>query len=130
VASSFLDPMLKSPAMPWVLRNLRSQAVLARSLETAFDSPSRRKGLLGRAALGGDSALILAPCSGIHTFFMRFAIDAVFVRRNGSVLRVLREVAPWRIGLAPKAFAVVELSSGAANRADTRPGDILQLESE
>lgn len=122
--------MLKSPATPWVLRNLRSQRILATSLEVALDSPSRRKGLLGRAALGHESALILAPCSSIHTFFMRFPIDAVFVRRNGSVLRVLREVGPWRIGLAPQAFAVVELSSGAASRADTRVGDLLHLESD
>ena len=122
--------MLKSPATPWVLRNLRSRRVLAMSLEGAFDSSSRRKGLLGRTSLSDGSALILAPCSSIHTCFMRFPIDAIFVKRDGSVLRVLEELAPWRIGLALQAFAVVELSSGAAGRADTRPGDLLHLEYE
>jgi uncharacterized membrane protein (UPF0127 family) len=128
VAVSFLGPMLKHPGQPWVLRNLRNQRFVATHLEQAFDSASRRKGLLGRTDLSEESALILAPCSGIHTCLMRFPIDVIFVKRNGTVARVVRELAPWRVGISPRAFAVVEVASGTAARTDTRPGDVLQLE--
>ena len=128
MAVSFLGPMLKHPGLPWVLRNLRNQRVVATHLEQAFDSASRRKGLLGRTGLRDESALILAPCSGIHTCLMRFPIDVIFVKRNGAVVRVVRELAPWRVGISPRAFAVVEVASGTVVRTDTRPGDVLQLE--
>jgi len=120
--------MLQHPGQPWVLRNLRNQRVVATHLEQAFDSASRRKGLLGRTDLSDESALILAPCSGIHTCFMRFPIDVIFVTGNGTVVRVVRDLAPWRVGISPRGFAVVEVASGTVARTDTRPGDVLRLE--
>lgn len=119
---------MHQPGRPWVLRNLRNQCAIATHLEQAFDSASRREGLLGRTNLPEGSALILAPCSGVHTCFMRFPIDVIFVRRNGTVVRIVRELSPWRIGISPLAFAVVEVAAGTAARTDTQPGDMLQLE--
>ena len=129
MAASFLDPILKTPSAPWVLRNARHEGVVAQHVETAFDRDSRNRGLLGRSSLS-DSALILAPCGSIHTFFMRFAIDVAFVDRSGHVLRARRALGPWRLLAAFRAFAVVELASGTLDRSDTQRGDRLYLAAE
>jgi len=123
----FLKPLLDAPEAPWTLRNARSGLVLAMKLEPAFDSKARRRGLLGRQGLDAGAALIIAPCSSIHTFFMKFAIDVVFVRRDGRVAKVYRALPAWRVGVCWNSFAVIELPAGAAAGADTRAGDDLQI---
>jgi len=123
----FLKPLLDVPTGPWKLRNARSGLLLAEKLETAFDSKTRRRGLLGRHGLEAGAALIIAPCNSIHTFFMKFAIDAVFVGRSGRVTKICSALPAWRIGVCWNSFAVIELAAGAAARADTRVGDDLQI---
>ena len=125
--SSFLDPLLRSKEASFVLMNDRNQRMVARTLLTAFDSSSRRRGLLQHDSLPDDTALIIAPTNAIHTFFMRFAIDVAFVARSGEVLKLRRDMPSWRIAAAWRGFAVVELASGALDRADTRPGDRLRV---
>lgn len=127
---SFLDPLLAKPTADWILLNARHKHVVARTIETAFDRKARNRGLLGRSSLAEDSALILAPCNSIHTFFMRFAIDVAFVDRDGQIRRARQSLQPWRIQAAYRAFAVVELPSGALRRSDTRLGDHLYFAAE
>ena len=124
---SFLCPLLRPGVPPSALTNTRNNRTVARTLLTAFDSASRRRGLLGRNGLEDGSALIIAPTSAIHTFSMRFAIDVAFVSRDGRVLEVRVAVKPWRISGAWGAFAVIELPAGALEQSDTRPGDLLQV---
>ncbi len=124
-ATLFVSSRLKCPDVRHVLRNERTGLVLAEVLEAAFDSRARRRGLLGRDSLAPGSALIIAPCNSIHTFFMRFAIDVVFVRRDGEVVKVSRAVPAWRVRLAPRAFAVVEMAAGAFDGDGVRVGDRL-----
>jgi len=124
---SFLEPLLRSPELPQCLENSRNARVLAREVMSAFDSESRRRGLLGRASLPEGSALIIAPCSAVHTFFMRFAIDVAFVTKDGRVLKIRQAVPPWRMTAALRAFAVIELPAGALHHADTIVGDTLRL---
>jgi uncharacterized membrane protein (UPF0127 family) len=126
----FLDPILASPQTAWILRNARHQHVVARLIECAFDRKTRNQGLLGRSSLSPDTALILAPCNSIHTFFMKFTIDVAFVDREGTILRARPALRPWRIQAAFRAFAVVELAEGVLERADTRAGDRLFLAAE
>ena len=125
---SFLSPLLRSASSPHALTNTRHGRIVARTLLTAFDSKSRKKGLLGRDSLPEGTALIIAPCQGIHTFSMRFAIDVAFVAKDGRVLKVRQAVPPRRIAVALRAFAVIELPAGALGASDTRPGDRLQIE--
>lgn len=127
MAASFLAPILTSPDTRWTLRNVRSQHTLADRLEAAFDSASRNKGLLQRDSLPEGQALILAPCNSIHTFFMRFAIDVLFMARDGRVLKLSRTLVPWRIAISWRASAVVELPAGTIERCETRVGDLLEL---
>jgi uncharacterized membrane protein (UPF0127 family) len=128
MAAHFLTPMLKASVdgggqlMLW---NERSGRPLATRLEGAFDSQSRRRGLLGRDGLAEGSALIIAPCQAVHTFRMRFPIDIVFADRQGRVVHVRSVVGARRITGAWRAFATIELPAGAARHADVQVGDRL-----
>jgi uncharacterized protein len=124
---SFLNPLLQSSAESFALTNTRNGDIVADTLLTAFDSDSRRRGLLKHDSLPEGHALIIAPSNAIHTFWMRFAIDVAFVTREGRVVKVCSTVVPWRIAVAWRAYAVVELAAGALSRSDTRSGDVLQV---
>jgi uncharacterized membrane protein (UPF0127 family) len=124
----FLSPLVQEPRREWVLEDAATGAILATRLEPAFDSAARRRGLLGRVGLD-RSGLVLAPCSAVHTFFMRFPIDIVFTDRNGTVVKVRHDVRPWRIAGDWRAFATIELATGAIARAGTSKGHRLQLRS-
>ena len=71
--------------------------------------------------------LLLRPASSIHTFFMRFPIDAVFLARDMTVLRVVSNLAPWRMASKFRAHAVLELAAGTCERRGVRVGDRLTL---
>ena len=95
---------------------------------TVARTPLRRmKGLLGQRGLGEDEGLLLRPASAIHTWFMRFPIDVVFLDRELRVLRVAEGVRPWRFASARGARAVLELPAGAAARSALRAGQQLAL---
>jgi uncharacterized membrane protein (UPF0127 family) len=123
----FLSALLREPGRHWVLANRDTGAVLAHRVRAAVDSASRRKGLLGRASLD-DEALIIAPCSAVHTCFMRFAIDVIFTDRAGRVSRCVPAVRPWRITGTLRGFATIELAAGTIDRTGTRRGHTLQLQ--
>ena len=97
-------------------------AVRALALHRADSFLARLGGLLARPPLGDDEALVLAPCSSVHTLFMRYPIDVVFVDRAGRVLKVAADVAPWRAAWCFGAHAVLELRAGQARRHGLQPG--------
>ena len=107
------------------LVNERTGAALASVVEIAVTRAERRRGLLGRDALDQSAALILAPCVAVHTVFMRFPIDVVFVDREGQVRTIVRNLQPWRIAASPRAYAAVEMAGGVDR--DLIPGDRLYL---
>ena len=124
---AFLAPLLRQQSGSLMLVNSRTGRPLAHSLTGAFDSASRRTGLLGRDGLDEGHALIIAPTNAIHTFFMRFAIDVAFVRRDGRVVSVRHAMKPWRIAAAFRAHAVIELPPGTLAACDTVRGDTLVI---
>jgi uncharacterized protein len=84
---------------------------------------ARMRGLLGRRSLGRDEGILLRPAASVHTAFMRFPIDAVYLDRNDRVLRVVANLRPWRASGCRGARAVLELSAGESERRGVRPGD-------
>lgn len=124
----FLQPLLRRSPGPLVARNARNGRILATTLEGAFDSTSRRRGLLGRDGLAPGHALVIAPTSLVHTFRMRFPIDIVFAARDGRVVKIREAVPARRIAGALGAFAVVEMAAGQARVADLRVGDRLVIQ--
>ena len=121
----FLEPLLRTSTSELKLGIKGQPAPLATTLETAFDSAARRKGLLGRTGLPEGAALVIAPCSAVHTFAMRFPIDVIFVRRNGQIVKLRRAMPPARMSAAIGAFAVVEMSAGSIERTNVKVGDHL-----
>ncbi len=74
---------------------------------------SRAIGLLGQPALGERQGLLITPCDSVHTFFMRWPIDVVFIDRTGTITRIVERLRPWRCAAA-RAHACLELSAGNA----------------
>ena len=77
---------------------------------------ARMRGLLGRRSLPSGEGILLRPASSVHTAFMRFAIDAVFVDRDNRIVKVVPNLAPWRTAGARQAKAVLELPAGESSR--------------
>jgi uncharacterized membrane protein (UPF0127 family) len=125
--ANFLLPLIRCGDRPYELRNCRTGQSIAQTVITAFESDDRRKGLLGRDSFEKGSAMVIAPSNAIHTFFMRFPIDALFVRRNGVVVKVRRNIPPWRAVAALWAYAVIELPAGTLGVDDARVGDVLTM---
>jgi uncharacterized protein len=93
------------------------------------DTPlTRLRGLLGRAGLGSDEGLLIRPTSAIHTWFMRFPIDAVFLDRQLVVIGVKSDLRPWRFAGRRGAKAVLELAAGESRRRNIQLGDRLRLD--
>jgi uncharacterized protein len=108
------------------LTNARTGLVLGNRIDEARGFFGRFRGLLGRSALAPGEGLWIEPCSSIHMFGMRFAIDAAFLDREWRVVRLHEELRPGRIASGGRgARVVVELPAGAIRASDTRVGDAL-----
>src|SRR3989304_6591334 len=78
-------------------------------------------GLMGRRALPENSGLLLTPCSSVHTFFMRFPIDVVFLDRERRVVKIVPAMKPWRTALGGGGREALETPAGEGGRAGTEP---------
>ncbi|MFC1675261.1 DUF192 domain-containing protein [Candidatus Omnitrophota bacterium] len=108
--------------------NKTRNTILAENASLADTCLKRLKGLLGRKQLKRGEALVIKPCSSIHTFFMRFAIDTLFIDKEGRVVALKKRLRPWR--MTPvywKADLVIELPAGVIDEASTGFGDEVRL---
>jgi uncharacterized protein len=109
------------------LVNERTHEPIATAVELAFTRATRRRGLLGRDGLDPAAALMLTPCLAVHTAFMRFPIDILFLDRDGFAVKLVSDLAPWRLAGSVSAHSVVELAAGSLRRHDVAVGDRLYL---
>jgi uncharacterized membrane protein (UPF0127 family) len=110
------------------VRNETRDTILASGAEVADTSTMRRVGLLKKEKLKPGEGLWITPCESVHTFFMKFAIDLVYLDRKKRVRKIRHAVPPWRISGCLAAHSVLELPAGAAAASGTQPGDQLELE--
>jgi uncharacterized membrane protein (UPF0127 family) len=89
---------------------------------------SRMRGLLGRSDLPQGEGVLLRPAGSIHTFFMRFPIDAVFLGEDDEVLEVVPRLKAWRAAGVKGAKSVLELAAGEAEARGIAPGTTLRFE--
>src|SRR4029077_16843084 len=87
----------------------------------------RMVGLLGRSGPPAGEGLLLTPAPGIHTAFMRFPIDALFLDRDLQVLDIVERLGPWRMASRRRARAVLELAAGESSRCGVGGGGKLSL---
>jgi uncharacterized membrane protein (UPF0127 family) len=109
--------------------------VLCERLESAGGVGGRGRGLLGRDRLEPGTGMLFengrfTPFMWMHMFFMRFAIDIVFIGRDDRVVRINRELRPWQVSsVVCGARRALELPAGAASGSSTQVGDHITLES-
>ena len=126
-APHFLRPLVNTSPAGLCLRNQRTGQTLASTLLPALDSATRKTGLLKHTSLADGEAMLIAPSNAVHTWFMKFDLDLIFVRRDGRVVKTRAGVKPWRMSGALRAFAVIEMRAGTLAERDTQPGDVLEL---
>jgi len=108
--------------------NLTNNTVLADRARVADTFWKRLVGLLNRNSLEKGEALILKPCSSIHTFFMRFSIDVLFLDKNSKVIGIIHAIKPFCI--TPVYFGaclVIELAAGTLQLNQTKLGDSIKF---
>jgi uncharacterized protein len=101
----------------------REGDVVCDRCEIADGVITRVRGLLGRSGLPRGHGLLIEPTWSVHTWFMRFPIDVVFLGTNGDVLKVAPHVKPWRMRSCRRARAVLELAAGEAKMRGIKVGD-------
>jgi uncharacterized membrane protein (UPF0127 family) len=107
------------------IRNETRNTTLAVAADVADTAAKRRTGLLKKDKLAAGEGLWITPCESVHTFFMKFAIDLVYLDRKKRVRKVRHAVPPWRVSGCFAAHSVLELPAGAAAASGTQPGDQL-----
>jgi uncharacterized membrane protein (UPF0127 family) len=104
---------------------------MAENLVLANTALKRLRGLLGRSSLAPHEALWLRPCNSIHTFWMRFAIDVIFLDRTLRIVKMVENLRPFRLTRpAWQAASVIEMAAHSISRLDLHIGDELRVEKE
>ena len=112
-----------------VARNATRGTVLGSRVAVAESLGSRLRGLLGTRDLPPFHGLLIRPCKQVHSFFMRYALDLVFVDGGGRVLRTVPDFGRNRVSpYVWKAAAVLELPAGTLAHTPAEPGDVLAIE--
>ena len=110
------------------MRNQTRNALLGVAVEVADTSAKRRTGLLRHQRLEPGAGLWITPCESVHTFFMKFAIDLVYLDKSRKVRKVKSAVPPWRLSACLSAHSILELPAGTIEKTGTRAGDELAIE--
>ena|SRR5438067_7829124 len=109
-----------------IVSNSSRETVLGEAIEVADTAVRRVKGLLGRECLEDGQGLLFRQCSSLHTLFMRFPIDILFMDKSGKVIRSRSNVRPFKLVAAPfRAYYALELPSEAIHKSSTKVGDRL-----
>ena len=96
-------------------------------VEIAKNFFSRLRGLMFRKKLEAGRGLLLAPCDGVHMFFMRFAIDVVYLDKNFYIKKIVRSLPPWLgVSFCFGAWAALELPAGEAEHLKLEVGQKFQ----
>jgi uncharacterized protein len=104
------------------------ERVVCERCVVAASALARMRGLLGRSSLAPGEGILITRTGSVHTLFMRFAIDVVFLDGDGGVRRVRADLAPWRAAWSRGAKTTIELAAGEAARRAVRPGTRLSVD--
>ncbi len=115
--------------MPRIITNSANNNVLADKLLVADNFFARLKGLIGKKSLEPGEGLLLVPCNSVHTMFMKFDIDVIFLDAGYKILKMIPGLVPWRISIpVPGAKYVLELPPGTIKATGTKTGDCLVVQ--
>jgi hypothetical protein len=118
---------MKAP-MRLVATNLETGSVVANRVAVASKHIERALGLLSRRCFNPGEGLLITPCRGVHTWFMRFAIDILALDHEGVVVDAVSGLGPWRIRLPRRGGVnVLELPVGSLSRSNTQVGHRIEM---
>jgi uncharacterized protein len=109
------------------IRNLTRNSQIADKAEIAGTGAKRSKGLLGRKGLEPGEGMWIIPCEAVHTFFMQFPIDLIYLDRSHRVKKTRSSVPAWRFSSCLSAHSVIELPAGTICESRTEKGDVLEI---
>lgn len=109
----------------YIAINRGTETTLLSRVQRTERYTERLRGLLGTANLTPGTGLLLAPCNSIHTFFMRYPIDAVFLNQQGFITRLARSLKPWRLCGSRRSCMVLETRDGVIEEASLQVGEQL-----
>ena len=109
------------------IRNITRDTQVASRVEVAGSNVKRSKGLLGRKGLDHGEGMWIIPCEAIHTFFMQFPIDLIYLDRKHRVKKTRTAVPAWRLSVCFSAHSVLELPAGTVQETRTERGDLLEI---
>jgi uncharacterized protein len=99
------------------------EILISPNITIANTSFSRLKGLIGKRDLSSSGGLLITPCNQIHTYFMRFSIDCLFLSKDGKVVYLIEEMQPWKASrVITSAYQVLELPAGTVRLANITLG--------
>lgn len=107
---------------------VRNDKQLLPRAERTENGLERTRGLLGRAGLERDQGLWIDPCRSIHTFFMRFPLDVIYLDRDGVIVKTVQGIGPWRLSGCLQASSVLEGPAGLIAASGLQVGDQLHWE--
>jgi hypothetical protein len=126
------DPRILEPLNPFIADmkayNVRNSKELSNNVKVADSLLKRMKGLLGKSTMLTGEALWIKPCISVHTFFMKFSIDVLFLSKRTKVIAAFKNFPPNRMTrLYFSATSVLELPSGTLDATDTKVGDEIEI---
>jgi hypothetical protein len=120
--------LAKQPQPNTAAINITKGVALATELEIATSFAARSKGLLGRRGLPKDGGMLIDPCPSVHTWFMGFAIDVIFLDNKNRVVGLKRDMKPWRMAGSWRGAKTIELPVGIIASTITQLGDIVAFQ--
>lgn len=114
--------------MKFIVRNITRGVLLSNRADLADTSAKRRTGLLKHTGLEPGEGLWIVPCESVHSFFMKFTIDVLYLDRAKKVRGARSRMVPWRVSACLPAHSVLELPAGTIEQTGTQRGDQLEFE--
>ena len=109
-----------------MITNISKGTVLALRETKADNFFARAMGLMGRSNFSAQEAMVIVPCRSVHTFFMRFPIDIIFLDKDNRIIEIIESMKPFRLSrINYRAYSVVELAAGTIHATQTTAGDSL-----
>jgi len=110
------------------IKNTKNNFILGNKIYLANNSITRLSGLMGKESFGEIDGMLIKPCNSIHTFFMKFPIDVIFISKDNKIIRVVENLKEWKISpIVFKAHSTLELPIKTIEKTNSEVGDILEI---
>lgn len=108
--------------------NKNTGKLLANKVIIADKFITRLKGLMFKKAIEDDVAMLIYPCNAIHTYFMNFSLDVIFISKEYEVLHIIENMPPGnRSSFIRRSMGVLEVPAGTIRKTNTKKGDFLNI---